>query len=125
MDCERARTLIEGAIPQVARNGADVELVVGDVGAAQFGIVGPGLVDLARLDLEIECRRLEAAHAGAFEVDREVEPEGEAVAGTGDLEPDLRRPGLGLVGLGGQLEGFQRHRRLQSLALAVGEREAR
>ena len=96
-----------------------------DVGAAQFRVVGPGLVDLTRLDVEVEPRRFEAAHAGPLEVDREVEAEGEAVAGARDVEPHRRRPGLGLVGLAGQLEGFQRDRHFQPLALAVGQREAR
>ena len=114
----------EGEDGGVVGPAADVELVVGDVGAAQFRVVGPGLVDLARLDLEVERRRLEAAHARSLEVDREVEPEGEAVAGAGDLEPHGRRPGLGLVGLAGQLEGLQRDRHFQPLALAVGQREA-
>ena len=65
---------------------ADVELVVVDVGAAQLLVVGVVLVDLAGVDLEVERGRVEAAHAGAFEVDGEAEAEGVAAAGAGDLE---------------------------------------
>ena len=114
----------EGEHGRVVGPAADVELVVVDVGAAQFRVVGPGLVDLARLDLEVERRRLEAAHARSLEVDREVEAEGEAAAGARDLEPHRRRPGLGDVGLAAQLERLQRDRQLEPLALAVGQREA-
>src|SRR6185369_6979977 len=88
----------QGEDRRVMGPATDVELVVLDVGAAQFRIVGPGLVDLARLDLEVELPRLEAAHARALQMDRKVEAEGEAVAGPGDVEPHSRRPGLGLVG---------------------------
>src|SRR6476469_5623935 len=87
----------EGEDGGVVGPAADVELVLGDVWAAQFRIVGPGLVDLPRLDVEVEAGRLEAAHARAFEVDREGDLEGEAVAGAGDVEPHRRRPGFGPV----------------------------
>ena len=115
----------EGEQGRVVGPAADVELVVGDVGAAQLLVLGRGLVDLAGLDLEVERARLEAAHAGALEVDRELEAEGEAAAGPGDLEPHGRRGGVGEVGLAAQLEGLELDRELDSLALAVGQREAR
>src|ERR1700760_2113906 len=68
----------EGEHHGVVGPAADIELVVGDIGAGQLEGVGARLVDLAGLDLDVEGGGLEATHAGALDVDREIELEGEA-----------------------------------------------
>ena len=75
---------------------ADVELVVVDVGAAQFRVVGPAWSTSRASTSRSSARRLEAAHAGAFEVDREVEAEGEAVAGRETSSRTVGAQGSGL-----------------------------
>src|SRR5262249_27732182 len=103
---------------------ADVELVVADVGAAQLGVLGAALVDLARLDLEVERGGLETAHAGPLDVDRKSQFEGEAAGVAGGLEADLRLGGVGEVGLTAEVERGELDRQLDPSSLAGGEVEA-
>src|SRR5262249_22092976 len=114
----------EGEEDGVVGPAAEVELVLADVGAAQLLVLGPGLVDLAGVDLDVELGRLQAAHAGPLQVDREAQAEGVAVAVAGGVEADGRALRVGDVGLAAELEGVEADRQVKPFAVPVREREA-
>src|SRR3954449_136666 len=60
--------------PRVARPRAHVEVPLVEIGRAEL-LPAAGLVDLARVDLDLVVRRLEAAHARAVELGAEAQPE--------------------------------------------------
>src|SRR5690349_7173889 len=64
----------------VARPRAKVEIAALQVGRGEL-VAAAGLVDLARIDLDVRWRRLEAALARPGEIDREGEPHRVAAAG--------------------------------------------
>ena len=103
---------------------ADVELVFTHVGAAQLLVVGRRLVDLARLDLEVERRRLEAAHAGPSRWTGKLRWKAKPPAWREISSRTCGAGGLGDVGLAAELEGLQLDRQLEPFAFAGAEREA-
>lgn len=109
----------------VARPGTDVELAVGDVLAAEL-LVAPGVgrLVLLRVDLHLDLRGREAAHARPLEPRGEGQPEDVAARGAlnDELGRDLDRRGR--VRLSAERERLEREAERLAMLLPRAEAEA-
>jgi hypothetical protein len=130
---DRAEPGTVGTAERLRRQGQDegvvgpaveVEVAVGDVGAAQLLVVGGRLVDLASVDLEIRRRVFETADAGAGQLAVEAKPERKSGAGAGDVEPRLAAAPRGRVDLAADLDRIEPDLQIERAGLTVGQREA-
>jgi hypothetical protein len=84
--------------------GVEVEFPLAHVRTAQLLVVGAGLVDLPRLDGDLDAGPLETAHAGADHLAGEGEPQCVAARRARNLQP-------------------RRHQRRRELVLVTAERD--
>jgi hypothetical protein len=109
---------------RVARPGAQVEHLVGDVGAAQLLDVA-GLVDLAAVDRHRGAGVLQAAHAGPVQRRVEAQPQRVAVVRRArDVEDRLDDLGRDDVRLTAELQRVQADLELEPASLAGGQPQA-
>ncbi len=104
---------------------AEIELVLLDVGAAQLLVLGPGLIDLAGVDLDRDVGVLEAAHARPRDVGGEPHPDRVARRGPRQVEAGVHGVARGRVALAAELELPRVGRQIEAAALAGPQGETR
>jgi len=87
----------------------------------QVLVLAVGLLDFAGIHLDRKRGRIEAAHAGALERQREAQPQRIAAVGAGDVEPGVDGLRAGRVALPGEIEVSGPDRDIERCGLTEGE----